>query len=72
MAERDQATDPRVRVRLSDEWDECFRGGIITASKIGADDRWIDYDDSREANAQWVEQFLAERPTSRSDKDGVQ
>jgi hypothetical protein len=61
MAERDRATDPRVRDRLSDEWDECFREGVITASEISASDRWIEYDDSREANAQWVEQFLAGR-----------
>lgn len=64
MAEREQALEAcnlRATARLADEWDECFREGVITASEIAPGDRWIEYDDSPEANERWVGQILAGR-----------
>jgi hypothetical protein len=71
MAEREDALR-RAQYRrckeLGREWDECFRDGIITAGEIDPGDRWIDYDDSPEANARWVKKVLAERD-SEGDAD---
>jgi hypothetical protein len=61
MAEMDQAIGTPAFTRLHDEWAECFQEGVITADEIGPDDRRIDYDDSREATARWVERILAMR-----------
>jgi hypothetical protein len=59
MAERERTINPLTTARLTNEWDECWRQGLITATAVGRHDRWIDYDDSPEATTRWVEQTLA-------------
>lgn len=64
MQERERALDARdwsTVARLDNEWHEVFDHGVATTDEIGPDDRWIEFDDSREANRRWVEQILAER-----------
>lgn len=61
MAELEQTTDPLADALLRVEWGECFLDGVVVATEIGPGDRWIEYDDSPEANARWVKEILAGR-----------
>ncbi len=51
--------NPLTRAKLDEEWWECYNKGVIKADSIGRRDKWIEHDDSPEANAQWVKEFLA-------------
>ena len=58
MDMRRYAGRPFAAKKLAKEWDICFRQGVFVQKEISRRDRWIEYDDSPEANQQWLEEFL--------------
>lgn len=45
---------------LTDEWWAIFREGVISRETIPKGDRWIAFDDSREATGAWCNRLLVE------------
>lgn len=44
---------------LTTEWYEIFHVGVTIRETIPDGDRWVAYDDSPEATAAWVKNFMA-------------
>jgi hypothetical protein len=58
---------PRRQRELDNEWQETFRRGVMAPDSEynpatpGEHDRFIPYDDSPEAEDEWVRRFVASR-----------